>query len=129
MVEGREGRWSQWWAVSIMTSLKTSAAVQIRMQLGRIGLSLCLILCVCACVCVCVCVCVRVRVDMWVMTRHVFTQIHTNPTTQPNQPASGHVLIGMVFWAANAHTIHNRDVGGGGSKVLVGILVVQEWDK
>ena len=109
-----------------MTSLKTRAPVQIRMQLGMVGLNLCLFLCVCVCVCVrvcvCVCVCVWVRVDVWVMTRHVFTQIQP---TQPNQPASGHALIGMVFWAGNAHTIHNRDVGGGGSTLLVGILVVQ----
>ena len=45
-----------------MTSLKTSAPVQIRLQLGRIGLNLCLLLRVCVCVCVCVrgCVCARV---------------------------------------------------------------------
>ena len=83
--------------------------------------------CVCGWVCVCLCGCVWVRVDVWVMTTHMcFTQ--TLPT-QPNQPASGHVLFGMVFWAGNAHTTYDRDVDGRGSTLLVGILVVQGWAK
>ena len=77
---------------------------------------------VCVCVCVCVGVCGCVGDDHTC----VFTQ--TLPT-QPNQPASGHVLIGMVFWAGNAYTTYDRDVGGGGLTLLVGILVVQGWAK
>ena len=73
---------------------------------------------------VCVCVCGWVCVGACGCVGDDHTCVHINPTnpTQPNR--LGHVLIGMVFWAGNAHTIHNRDVGGGGSTLLVEILVV-----